>query len=71
MRLVEADPKHKNYSRTKVIYYRVDMITEHRTVGLHEYYTTVFDVLNLTVDEGLNSWLIMKYIKKVKKYRRC
>ena len=65
MRLVEVAPKHKNYSRTKVLDCRVNMITGHHNIGHHAYYTSVFSALNLIVDDGLDSWLMKKDKQKV------
>ena len=68
MRLVELAPKHKNYSRTESLNYRVDMVTGHHNVGHFSYYNSVFRALNLKMDERLDCFLNLKdFTRKCKK----
>ena len=67
MRLCELAPKHKNYSRTKSLDYRVDMVAGHHNVGHHSFYTQVFETLSLNVDSNLSSFLKAKDAKRRRK----
>ena len=60
MRLRKLAPKHKNYSRTNSLDYRVDMVAGHHNIGHYAYYNSVFEKLKLTVDSNLNSFLTSK-----------
>ena len=84
MRLVELAPKHKNFSRTKSLNYRVSMVVGHHNVGMHQFYRRVFELLKLNLDPALEDWLVSKQKhkewkqihdkkpeqKRVRKYKR-
>ena len=67
MRLVELAPKHKNFSRTKSLNYRVSMVVGHHNVGMHQFYRRVFELLNLNLDPALEDWLVSKQKHKERK----
>ena len=72
MRLVELAPKHKNYSRTKSLDYKVAMVAGHHNLGMIAYYTSVFKELNLDMDDSLMAWFRKKdYMKDRKKLNDC
>ena len=53
MQLVEWVTKHKNYSRTKSLDYKVAMVAGHHNLGMLAYYTSVFEELNLDMYNSL------------------
>ena len=67
MRLVELAPKHKNFSRTKALNYRVSMVVSHHNVGMNQFYRRVFKLLNLNLDPALEDRLVSKQKHKERK----
>ena len=57
MRGAELAPKFKNYSRTKSLDYRVQMVIGHHNIGMFEFYTRVFKELGITVNKNLAEYL--------------
>ena len=72
MRLVELAPKYKNYSRTKSLDYRQQMVIGHHNVGWHRYYAEVFIhvAINLSAHLALYLHRLDTRKKKKKEYDR-
>ena len=64
MRGAELAPKFKNYSRTKSLDYRVQMVIGHHNIGMSEFYTRVFKELDIKLNANLAEFLHDRETKK-------
>ena len=64
MRGVELVPKLKNYSRTKLLYYRVHMVIGHHNVSRYELYSCIFAELGITLNKTLAEFFRDKETRK-------
>ena len=53
MRIAELAPKFKNYSRTKTLDYRVQMVIGHHNTSMYEFYSRIFKILDIELSENL------------------
>ena len=67
MRLAELAPKYKNYSRTKTLDYLQQMVIAHHNVGIHQYYSNVFEHLEIPFTNHLSSYLKRRQEWKIRK----
>ena len=67
MRVAELAPKFKNYSRTKSLDYRVQMVIGHHNTTMYDFYTRIFEILDINMSENLALFLKKKDRGKMKK----
>ena len=67
MRVAELAPKFKNYSRTKTLDYRVQMVIGHHNTSMYEFYSRIFKILDIKMSENLASFLRRRDHQKIRK----
>ena len=67
MRVVELAPKFKNYSQTKTLDYRVQMVVGHHNTTMYEFYSRIFEILDISMSENLAFVLQSRDRRKIRK----